>query len=270
MAVPTILVVDDDNAVRQFVRDVLAIGGYTVSEAADGAAALRLATTAPPDLVLCDVNMPGLDGFAMLRAWRASPTHGQVPFIFLTGVSDRAAIRRGMELGADDYLTKPCAPADLLTAVRVRLDRQQKLAALHERDDGRLPSGMIHVLPHELYTPLQAILGFASILASDHRHLPPDEITEFSHAIHQSAQRLGLEMRFGAQDFDTGRVAWSQPFVTYVPSGDFQVQAQPPEMRVASPAPDVVTATPELVTRSRKTSPEPLVTLSEGGKSKFG
>jgi DNA-binding NarL/FixJ family response regulator len=120
----TILIIEDDDQTRENLQTILQMEGYTALVAANGRDGLELARRERPDLILCDVMMPGLDGHGVLSALRDDPETTTVPFIFLTARGERKDLRRGMELGADDYLTKPASVDELLAAVRTRLDRE--------------------------------------------------------------------------------------------------------------------------------------------------
>ena len=100
---------------------------YTALGAENGRVGLDLARSDPPDLILCDVMMPEMDGFAVLEALRAEPRFAEIPFIFLTALDDRSSMRRGMNLGADDYLPKPFTRNELLEAVNSRLKKFESL-----------------------------------------------------------------------------------------------------------------------------------------------
>ncbi len=126
------LVIEDDEAIRANVVELLSEEGFIVAEADNGRAGLELALAERPALVLCDVRMPELDGFGVLRGLRASPNTRATPFIFLSAAADRADIRAGMTLGADDYVTKPFTRGELLDAIRTRLERSEILAAAAE------------------------------------------------------------------------------------------------------------------------------------------
>ena len=119
----TILIIEDDAGLRENIRDVLRLEGFATLEAADGIAGIKLATDRRPDLILCDITMPGADGHTVLTALRQNPAKNAIPFVFLTARSEPTEIRRGMNLGADDYLGKPVDLDDLLAAVRARLQR---------------------------------------------------------------------------------------------------------------------------------------------------
>jgi len=188
--VKKILVIEDTQDVRNLIVDSLRKNGYTVAAVHNGIAGIEKAKTELPDLILCDVQMPGLDGYATLEALRKNPTTSAIPFIFLTGVTDKPHVRQGMELGADDYLTKPFTLAELMGAVRTQL---AKLDTLNKRSDERLDElrhNISAVLPHELMTPLNGIIGFASVLAGDSGTFSPAEVREFAGHIQSAASRL--------------------------------------------------------------------------------
>jgi two-component system, OmpR family, alkaline phosphatase synthesis response regulator PhoP len=124
VAVATILVVDDEPRIVQLVRDYLEHGGFTVLVASDGATALRTARTGRPDLVVLDLGLPGLDGLDVTRALRRD---GEVPIIMLTARTEESDKLVGLELGADDYLTKPFSPKELVARVRAVLRRAEGL-----------------------------------------------------------------------------------------------------------------------------------------------
>lgn len=123
----TILLIDDDEAARTSTAELLTLAGYAVSTAENGKIGVEKAQAARPDLVLCDIGMPVLDGYGVLYSFRQNPRLVRVPFIFLTARAGRAEVRRGMELGADDYLTKPFESSELLSAIAGRFMRWQQL-----------------------------------------------------------------------------------------------------------------------------------------------
>ena len=126
--------IDDDARVRGQCAELLRLEGFEVAEAEDGRAGLERARTLCPDLVVCDVTMPRMNGHAALEALRADPATARMPFIFLTGNGGMADLRAGMNLGADDYLVKPVEPEQLLAAVHARLRRLQVLADARPRE----------------------------------------------------------------------------------------------------------------------------------------
>lgn len=123
--VEKILLIDDDAKMRRQMAALLATEGFQTVEARNGREGVTLAAQEKPDLVLCDITMPEMNGHRVLEAVRADPALAHLPFIFLTGWGEREDLRTGMNLGADDYLVKPVEPAELLAAVRTRLRRHQ-------------------------------------------------------------------------------------------------------------------------------------------------
>jgi CheY-like chemotaxis protein len=116
-----ILVIDDEAAVRENVVRFLRLEGYLPSEAEDGERGIQAALRSPPDLILCDLMMPGIDGFGVLARLRAEPATAGVPFIFLTANVDMEDARLGFLLGANEYVTKPFSLAVLGTIIEQKL-----------------------------------------------------------------------------------------------------------------------------------------------------
>jgi len=123
-----ILVIEDEQIIRENILKLLKAEGFDVTGAENGAQGLNAAVSNLPDVILCDVMMPELDGYGVLVALRSNPVTATVPFVFLTGKADRSEMRQGMELGADDYLTKPFTKAELVGAISSRLKKQEAVA----------------------------------------------------------------------------------------------------------------------------------------------
>lgn len=185
-----ILVIEDTADVRDLITDTLRFNGFDTVAAADGEAGIQAALTHLPDLILCDVQMPRKDGFEVLADLRQRPATATIPFVFLTGQADKAHMRHGMNLGADDFLAKPFMLADLMAAVNARLKKHQTVAAHADEKLVQLRDSISLAMPHELMTPLNGIIGFSSILLSDVSALSQADIAEFAQHIHDSAQRL--------------------------------------------------------------------------------
>jgi class 3 adenylate cyclase/tRNA A-37 threonylcarbamoyl transferase component Bud32 len=122
-----ILVIEDEPSIRNNIMLMLKVERFAASGAENGRVGLEMARSDPPDLILCDVMMPEMDGFAVLEALRAEPRLADIPFIFLTALDDRSNMRRGMNLGADDYLPKPFTRNELMEAVNSRLKKYESL-----------------------------------------------------------------------------------------------------------------------------------------------
>ncbi|MDJ0705634.1 MAG: response regulator [Leptolyngbyaceae cyanobacterium MO_188.B28] len=123
----TILVIEDEAQTRNIFLRCLEFEGFRAVGASDGATGMAMAKTHQPDLVVCDIMMPDMDGYSVLSALRQTQRTAAIPLIFLTAKVTMADLRRGMELGADDYLTKPCTIDQFLTAINTRLQRRDEL-----------------------------------------------------------------------------------------------------------------------------------------------
>lgn len=120
-----ILIIEDNNDIRENVVEILELAGYNVFEANNGRTGVDLAVKNIPDVILCDIMMPELDGYGVLYMLNKNPVTAAIPFIFLTAKAERVDLRKGMEMGADDYLTKPFDDMELLSAIESRLKKKE-------------------------------------------------------------------------------------------------------------------------------------------------
>ncbi|TGE16561.1 response regulator [Hymenobacter elongatus] len=134
----TILLIEDDVIIRENTAELLEMAGFAVLTAENGQLGVAQALATRPDLVVCDIMMPVLDGYGVLQIFNQNAQLAGVPFIFLTAKTERTDLRRGMELGADDYLTKPFDRAELLSAITGRLNRFQHLKPEYDLQQGGL------------------------------------------------------------------------------------------------------------------------------------
>jgi CheY-like chemotaxis protein len=123
----TILVIDDNNDIRENTAEILELAGYKTLTAENGKKGVEAATKGRPDLIVCDIMMPELDGYGVLHLLRKNSDTENIPFIFLTAKTERSDFRKGMEMGADDYVTKPFEDIELLNAIEVRLKKSAVL-----------------------------------------------------------------------------------------------------------------------------------------------
>jgi two-component system sensor histidine kinase/response regulator len=184
-----VLVIEDDESIRDNILELLEVEGYTAIGAENGLVGVASARAHLPDLIICDIMMPGLDGFDVLDELRRDPVTATIPFIFSTAKADKSDVRRGMEQGADDYLTKPFTQAELLKAIEARLAKQATLNKKFQEKLQELRDNITLSLPHELRTPLTGIL-ISSAMLQDDESLSPDEARELVQIVHVSAQRL--------------------------------------------------------------------------------
>jgi two-component system sensor histidine kinase/response regulator len=185
-----ILVIDDEEWLRDMVKIALVDRGYAVIEADNGSTGIDLARKELPDLILCDVRMERVDGYLTLATLRNEPATASIPFILITGMADTAGMRHGMELGADDYLPKPFTIEGLYAAVDARLKKAEATREEAEKKLSALRDNISLMLPHEMRTPLNGILGFAELLHSAADSLPPEEVADMGRAIYDSGRRL--------------------------------------------------------------------------------
>ncbi len=185
-----ILVIEDEDHIREIIQDVLSLENFHTLTAENGRIGLELASDYQPDLILCDIMMPELDGYGVLQALRQNETTASIPLIFLTARTSRSDQRRGMELGADDYLTKPFMPNELLSAIATQL---KKKATVEQQAQNRLEelcNSIALALPHELHTPLNGIISISDLLIQDLSQMDEAEVMELLKTIHGSAKRL--------------------------------------------------------------------------------
>lgn len=125
----TILLIEDDTALRENTAELLELSGYKVNTAPNGRIGIEKAQKNPPDIIICDIMMPEIDGYGVLEAISSNDATSNIPFIFLSAKTEHKEIRKGMDLGADDYLTKPFDEVELMSAVESRLAKSRILAA---------------------------------------------------------------------------------------------------------------------------------------------
>ena len=129
-----ILLIEDNAEMRENTAEMLELASYEVKVAKNGKEGVKMALEAPPDLIICDIMMPELDGYGVLYMLAKNPVTSAVPFIFLTAKAEKSDYRKGMNLGADDYLTKPFEEMELLEAVDIRLKKSQHFRKDYEAD----------------------------------------------------------------------------------------------------------------------------------------
>jgi len=190
LVMQNILVIDDSDDIRMVVVKTLASFGYATREAKDGLEGIQMALNEQPDLIMCDVTMPGMDGYRTLAAIRELPVIASIPFIFMTARVGREDLRRAMASGADDYLIKPFEPEELIEAIMSRLERHEEMLYDAAKRAEKLRADVLHLVTEEMKAPLNGILGAAAALMRDHATLRPEKIFARAHDISDSALRL--------------------------------------------------------------------------------
>lgn len=185
-----ILVIEDDTYIRANIIELLEIEDYQPVEAENGRIGVLKAMEHLPDLILCDVMMPEMDGYEVLKNIRQEKITATTPFIFLTAKANKIDLRQGMEHGADDYLIKPFTRDELLKAISIQLEKKATIDEYAEQQLSELRNNISYALPHELLTPLNGIIGSADILKSSIEDFSKEEIIDFADMIHTSALRM--------------------------------------------------------------------------------
>jgi CheY-like chemotaxis protein len=188
-AAPCILLVEDDDIVRVIAEETLATAGYNVVALPDGVEAMAAMSRVRPHLIVSDVRMPRCDGFELLQWVRRHPDHEWLPFIIVSAKADTSDLRAGMSLGADDYVTKPYLPEDLLRTVAVRLERAAKIEG-YQRQMREFLAGR---LPHDLRSPLTGIIGYTELMIAAGEAgetIPPEQLLKYARNLQLSGRRL--------------------------------------------------------------------------------
>jgi CheY-like chemotaxis protein len=181
-----ILVIEDDNRIREAIKEILEFEGYECKSSCNGREGILTSKEFNPSLIICDVMMPEMNGYEVLNELKKESSTDSIPFIFLTAMIESKDMRKGMNLGADDYINKPFTNDDLLTTIKVRLKKSSDLK--NKLDE--LRNCIAQSLPHELRTPLVSIIGYAGLLNDKHKNITPDMIYEYSGAIYKASIRL--------------------------------------------------------------------------------
>lgn len=186
----TLLVIEDEQPLLEEISALLAFEDFHVLTADNGWSGVQLANDNVPDLIICDITMEGMDGYEVLSELRRSPSTSTIPFIFLTARSDKAFMRYGMELGADDYLTKPFTREELLSAIHARISRHRGLAESHKRELDETKVKLTRLIAHELRTPLSSIQLVKDVVEQQWQNLSPEQISELMQSLGSGTERL--------------------------------------------------------------------------------
>ena len=267
-----ILVVDDQAANLRAVSALLTREHYHVTTALSGGEALELAPDCRPDLILLDMMMPGMDGFALLAALKEDAALRRVPAVFLTAAHDRELLVRAFDAGAVDYVTKPFMPEELLARVSAHVglkqtrDRLERVA--RERQE------LVNLVAHDLKNPLTSVLFASDLLASGGAR--PERVPRYLSMIHESAQdALGYIKRYletqaaqasggDGSDDANAEVEWRELFAWLEARYALQLESRGRQLRIADP-PDGASAmdgvvlrqvVENLVTNAMKYAPE--------------
>ncbi len=187
-----VLVIEDEVTVRQNLVELLSAEGFLPIEACDGEEGARLAWEMLPDVILCDISMPKMDGFAVLSKIGRDPATATIPFLFLTARTEREDLRRGMSLGADDYIMKPFSIDDVLQAIQTRLEKRALIEKQAEKKLAELSNNVRLSLPGDMLTPLSIIISLSELLSDrqEVNQVDINHICSMGQEIHRAAALL--------------------------------------------------------------------------------
>jgi len=181
-----ILVIEDDEDLRSGIIDLFTEEGYEVISAENGRLGIEAAKKHLPDLIVSDILMPEVDGFGVYKELQNDTAASSIPFIFLSARADNSDIRYGMNLGADDYLTKPYKADELIAAVSSRLAKQSYI----DKKLDQLHTNIARSLPHEMRIPLVSVIGFSQLILDHPEELNMSEILDMVSKIRKSGVNL--------------------------------------------------------------------------------
>lgn len=185
-----ILVVDDSDYILESTSILLTLEGYQVFTATNGVEGLRIAIQEKPDLILCDIQMPEMDGYTMLEHLRANPKTEAIPLIFLTAFGEKQNMREGMIRGADDYITKPFTHNELLRAIDAQWKKMSSIQRQVKEKVETVGKAVAFALPHEFRTVLNEIIGSAKLIQTSFDDFSKEEILEVANDIITTSRRL--------------------------------------------------------------------------------
>jgi two-component system, sensor histidine kinase and response regulator len=209
MAQHCILIVEDHELLLRALRDVVEMAGYSVLTAKNGAEALEIMEKTMPALIVADIMMPQMDGYAFYEAVRARAAWVPIPFIFLTAKADREDVLKGRSLGAEDYLTKPFDSEELIVAIQARLARAEAIRRSSEAEFERLKAQIVTAFSHEMRTPLTYVRGYTELALEDLNTSTPESLEMCLRGIKRGADRLThlVDDLLLLVRIDTGRAA---------------------------------------------------------------
>jgi two-component system, sensor histidine kinase and response regulator len=186
----TVLVVEDNHIVLQSIVESLRVNGYNVLAAINGVEAVDIAQKYLPDIILSDIMMDEMDGYGLFTALRKEPTTALIPFLFMSAKTDFDDIRFAMNLGADDYIPKPFTPTSLITTIKTRLQKHSMMQTAVNDKIKQLTENLAYAMPHELRTPMTAIMGCSDLIKRNLDPLNIEEVMLCSEMIDTSVHRL--------------------------------------------------------------------------------
>lgn len=185
-----ILIIEDDKEIIETLTELLTLEGYDVLSASSGREGIKFALKHHPDLIICDIMMPELDGYEVIKTLHQNKATFSIPFLFLTAKTAKSDLRLGMELGADDYITKPYDDNDILNAIEARLKKKKEIENHYDRQIDNLHNYIASTLPSKLRQPLNTIIGYSQILKNKYKDLEEKEAQDMLDSVLFAGKRL--------------------------------------------------------------------------------
>ena len=185
------MLIEDNTDVRENLKEILESADFMVETAQNGQEGFDLIKRVKPDLILCDIMMPVLDGYGVLKKLRADKEIADTPFVFLTAKTSKGDLSRGMEMGADDYIMKPFTIAELLKRVKMRLEKRSEVLERTKSILQSAPAVSGTPIGEELREPLKTVTGIGELIMTEHYSMEKGEVVEFVSLIHKA----GLELQ---------------------------------------------------------------------------
>ncbi len=185
-----ILLIEDNPNVLLNTTRMLQAEGHMVISAANGRDGLEMAQQHIPSLIICDIMMPEIDGYGVISALRNNPATTTIPFIFLSAKSDKTDFRQGMELGSDDYLTKPFTRDELLGAINAQFKKQEIINSYYKQELANLRGNISKSLPHQLLFPAIEVMGLADILVKNYHAMQAHEVPDIGKRIRKAGRDM--------------------------------------------------------------------------------
>lgn len=242
MSQKTILIIDDNEEIRDNTAEILTLGGYRTITAENGKKGVEAALQDRPDLIVCDIMMPELDGYGVLHLLRKNPDTEDIPLIFLTAKAERSDLRKGMEMGADDYVTKPFEELELMNAIESRLRKQEVMQkkynasgkGLSELANDLRDSGMIKFdlenYNSEMYSKKQVIYAegkrprflYYVVKGKVKGFKTHEDGKEYITDLYSDGDFIGYPALIEEKNYDDSAVALEETEIIQIPRDDFQ------------------------------------------------
>jgi signal transduction histidine kinase len=181
-----ILIIEDEPDIRESIAQISQLENHQPILCTNGTDGIKAAIKHQPDIILCDILMPEVNGYDVIKKLKENNKTALIPFIFITAKPSRQDQRKGMELGADDYLIKPFSRDELLHSIATRNKKSRAIESYLEEQNKKI----IYAIPHELKTPLNGILNMSKFIVDDFDHYSKSEIIDFAESIFLNGTRL--------------------------------------------------------------------------------